>query len=154
MKRRGRHPALWVIAVTVVIVGVVVVWSVINMRRAASNALDRGPSVPVPSEADAAAMPLPPEGVTVTIKQRGNGWLPGGRHKLHLDDITGGQVMVSVTDSDGRVILGPKSVRKGDSFSAGGMDIEVSRLENMVVGTSDFGEFTVKSSSASSRPAM
>jgi hypothetical protein len=153
MEPRGRHAAMWVIAATVVIVAAAVVWSVIGMRRQATKLLDRGPSVPAPTAADAAAVPLTADGMTVTIKQRSSAWLPGGKLKLHLDDITGGQVIISVTDTGGRVVLGPKSVTTGDKFSVGGMDGHVIRLENMAVGSGDFGEFQVKPASPTTRPA-
>jgi hypothetical protein len=137
----------------VVIVAAVVLWTVIDMRRRATKLLERGPSVPAPTAADAAGIPLTAAGTRVTVKQRGNAWLPGGQMKLHVDDITGGQVMVSVTDSGGRVVLGPRSVRRGETLTVAGMDITVARLENMLVGSSDFGEFEVKPASATTRPA-
>jgi len=140
-------------AVVVVIASAVVVCSVIEMRRGAAKLLDRGPSVPTPTAADAAAMPLTRDGVRVTVKQRGNAWLPGGKVKLHVDDITGRQVLVSVTDVDERVVLGPKSITKGEKFAVSDMEIEVVRLENLLVGSGDFGEFDVKPAPATSPSA-
>jgi hypothetical protein len=148
MKRLSRDALLWVIAVTVIVVGGTAVWSMLAARAGASRLLDRGPSVPVPTAADAAAAPLTAEGVRITVKQRSSAWLPGGSLKLHLDDITGGQVLVSVTDSEGRVIVGPKSVTQGDVFRVGEMNVQVIRLLNMLTSTSDFGEFEVKPGSA------
>ena len=115
MRRRGRNIAIWIMAVVVVIVSAVVVWSVIEMRRGAAKLLDRGPSVPTPSAADAAAMPLTRDGVRVTVKQRGNAWLPGGKLKLHVGDITGGQALVSVTDEDERVVPGQSPSQRARS---------------------------------------
>jgi hypothetical protein len=63
---------------------------------------------------------------------------------LHLDDITGQQVLLSVSDDSGRVVLAPQSVRQDDNFSVSDMDISVVRLENIAIGSGDFGEFEVK----------
>ncbi|HEV2295490.1 MAG TPA: hypothetical protein VGR35_16695 [Tepidisphaeraceae bacterium] len=145
---RHRDIAVWTIACAAVVAAGVVVWTMVGIRSGADQLLNRGPSVPAPSAADAAATPLDPAGVRLTIKQRGNGWLPGGKLKLHLDDITGQQVIVSVTDHAGRVILAPQSVKKGDRFTVSGMEISLVRLENMLVGSADFGEFEVKPQSA------
>ena len=88
----------------------------------------------------------------ITIKQRTSAWLPGGKFKLHLDDITGGQVLVSVTDRDDKVIEGPRSVRKDDAFTVGGLRVAVVRLENMLAGSGDFGEFDVSLAPPATRP--
>ena len=68
---------------------------------------------------------------------------------MHLDDITGRQVLVSVTDRDDRVVFGPKSVRKGDRFhlpprGEPELAVEVVRLRNVLAGGGDFAEFLVK----------
>ena len=143
--RMARHRDIgrWAIAGAVVVAAAAVVWAMLGIRSGADELLNRGPSAPAPSAADAAATPLTSEGVRLTVKQRGNGWLPGGKLKLHLDDITGGQVIVSVTDADGRVILAPRSVKTGERFTVSGMEVAVVRLENMLVGSGDFGEFQV-----------
>ena len=140
---RHRDIALWTIACAAVAAAAIVVWMMVGVRTHTDQLLGRGPSVPAPSAADAAKAPLTPAGVRLTIKQRSNAWLPGGELKLHLDDITGQQVTVSVTDDAGRVIFAPKSVKKDDRFTVAGMEIVVVRLENILIGSDDFGEFDV-----------
>jgi hypothetical protein len=136
--------AIWIITAAVVVTSAVMVWAIIEMRRGAEKLMDRGPSAPMPSAADAAAISLTSSGVSLTVKQRGAAWLPGGKFKLHLDDITGQQVIVSVTDDHGSVVVGPLSVTVGRKFTVSNMEIEVVRLENLLLGSSDFGEFVVK----------
>jgi len=103
--------------------------------------------VPQQSAADASAIVLDDKGTTLTIKQRQNAWLPGGSHKLHLDDISGGQVLVSVTDSSGNVFIGPTSLREGDRLKVTGsrstLEIELTTLRNLLVGD-DFAEIHVR----------
>jgi hypothetical protein len=141
---RYRNLAIWAIAGAAVVAALAIVWAVIGIRSGADQFLNRGPAIPSPSATDAAATPLTPSGVGLTIKQRSDYWLPGGKLKLHLDDITGQQVLVSVTDDSGRVVLAPQSVKPGDRFSVSDMEITVVRLENILVGSGDFGEFEVR----------
>ena len=138
-----RSVAIWTIAVAAVVAALAVVWVVIGIRSGAEQFVNRGPAIPTPSATDAAATPLTPSGVRLTIKQRSHAWLPGGKLKLHLDDITGQQVLVSVTDDSGRVVLAPQSVRQGDHLSVSDVEITVVRLENIVIGSGDFGEFEI-----------
>ncbi|MDA0833366.1 MAG: hypothetical protein O2955_09210 [Planctomycetota bacterium] len=142
----SRHRTIigWTIAGVAIVAAAAVVWAVVGIRSRTEDLLGRGPAAPVPSANDAAATPLTSSGVLLTIKQRSNAWLPGGKLKLHLDDITGQQVIVSVTDDTGRVTLAPKSVKQGDRISISDMEITVVRLENLLVGSGDFGEFEVK----------
>jgi hypothetical protein len=153
MAHRSRTFAMWTIAVAIVGASVAVVWTVIGMKRDAAKLLDRGPSVPAPSAQDAAETPATREPTRITVKQRGDGWLPGGTLRLHIGDITGGQVLVSVTDRDQRVVHGPRSVREGDAFTIAGLRITVARLENMLVGSGDFAEFDVTLASPATQPA-
>lgn len=121
----------------------------IGLGIGAVMALKPRPSTeaPQPSQSDAQRMVVPAEGLVLTIKQKSNAYLPGGKAKLHLDDITGRQVLVSVTDDNGHVILGPKSVKVDDVFDISVENethqVEVVRLKNMLAG-GDFGEFRVK----------
>ena len=146
MARKSRNRAMMIVTAAMVIVAGVIVWAVIGIRSDVKEALTK-PEAPEPSQSDMADVPLTDEGVSVTVKQRDGGWLPGGKYKLHLDDITGGQVLVSVTDKDGRVVLTPRSVKKGKRFAMPDkspvMEVEVIRLENVLTGE-DFGEFAVK----------
>lgn len=142
--RRNRSYAIWVIASAAVAAALAVVWTMLGIRSGADQLFNRGPTLPTPSVTDAAATLLTPEGVKLTIKQRSHAWLPGGKLKLHLDDITGQQVLVSATDAAGRVVLAPHSVRQGDRFGVSNMEIVVVRLNNIVFGSGDFGEFEVR----------
>jgi len=104
------------------------------------------PELPAPSAEQAASTPLGDGGIEFTVKQKGSAHVPGTRAKLHLDDITGRQVLVSVTDDGDRVIFGPKSVRRGDVLdlpTTPAVRVEVKRLENKLAG-GDFGEFVVR----------
>lgn len=108
----------------------------------------RNYTVPAPSANDAAEVVMTADGVPLTIKQRENAWLPGGQMKLHLDDITGRQVLISVTDASGKVILGPHSARVDERIlippgEKATHEIEVVRLKNLLTGD-DFGEFVVR----------
>lgn len=140
---RGRSIAVGTIAGASVVAALAVVSAVIGIRSGAEQFWNRGPALPAPSATDAAAKPLTASGVRLTIKQRSHAWLPGGKLKMHLDDITGQQVLVSVTDDTGRVVLAPQSVRQGDRFNVSDMQISVARLENILIGSADFGEFEV-----------
>jgi len=143
MSDRSRTLAMWTIAAAVVGAAVAIVWTLVGMSRDAGKLLDRGPSVPAPSAQDAADAIATSQPTRITVKQRGSAWLPGGKLKLHIDDITGGQVLASVTDGCERVVHGPKSVRKGDTFTVADLSISVVRLENLLVGSGDFAEFDV-----------
>ncbi len=107
------------------------------------------PGAPEPTAADAARIQLDEGGVLLTIKQRSSAWLPGATRRLYLDDITAGQVLVSITDVEGHVLMGPKSVRAGERFVVDAhpqaMEVQVVRLKNFLVGD-DFGEFRVRRS--------
>jgi len=140
---QGRSIPIWMIAIAFVVAALALVSAVIGMRSGAEQFWNRGPELPTPSATDAAANPLTTSGVRLTIKQRSHAWLPGGKLKLHVDDVTGQQVLVSVTDDSGRVVLAPQSVRKGDRFDVSGMQISVVRLENILIGSAGFGEFEV-----------
>jgi hypothetical protein len=153
MKRRTRNLLLFATALAVVAASVAVTWTMVGVNRGAAKLLDRGPAAPSPTARDAAEIPLSGEPVRVTIKQRSSGWLPGGKYKLHLDDITGRQVLVSVTEDEDRVVQGPKSVKPGDTFTVGNLHLTVVRLENLLVGSGDFGEFDVSLTPPATRPA-
>lgn len=140
---------VWIVTAVLILAGIGVA-SVFRLFKLPSKPrwLERA-EAPKPTRAQAASTALAPEGQLITIKQHGAVWLPGGQYQLHLDDITGGQVIVSVTDRHEQVIFGPKSVRKKDLFQLPSdqdseLIVEVRRLENILVGGGDFGEFLVK----------
>lgn len=100
------------------------------------------PGAPHRTLEDAANWAIPAEGLLITVRQRDSEWLPGGKHKLHLDDITGRQVLLSITDSLDKVVHGPKSTKVGEKITVGEVTVEPVRLKNLLVGE-DFGEFRV-----------
>lgn len=137
--------ALWIVVAVVLLAGIGV-GAVMGLfsRKPGEGLFNRAPQ---PSKCDAAAVTIPAEGVRATVKQNGKAWLPGGRYELHLDDITGRQVLISVTDADGHVVLGPMSVKRNSGFAVPlgerpAFVVRVVRLENMLAG-GDFGEFLV-----------
>ena len=118
-------------------------WSAIALRRSATRFIDRGTPIPVPSESDAAATIMTNNGATLTIKQRSSAWLPGGVLKIHIDDITSGQVLISVTDTGGKVVVAPKSIKQNDQLLVSDMQVKLVRLKNVAIGSGDFAEFEV-----------
>ncbi|HEX8324639.1 MAG TPA: hypothetical protein VF595_12095 [Tepidisphaeraceae bacterium] len=136
----------------VLVVAVVVASAVFGLVKGCRTNAE--PELPKPTAADAANISLTDTGVTLIVKQRDFAWLPGGISRLHLDDITGRQVLVSVTDAAGHVVCVPRSLQSGDVFTVDGptpMSIECVRLKNLLTGT-DFGEFRIRSVTSTTRP--
>lgn len=83
----------------------------------------------------------------VPIYQRTSMKLPGrrGTLRVQLDDITRGQVLVSVYGLGGTVIAGPTSMKEGDelALSARGEEyiLRLDRLVNLLIGA-DYGVFS------------
>src|SRR5688500_3340761 len=71
--------------------------------------------------------------VSMKVRQRSTTRVPGSQQALHLtiDDITRGQVMTSLKDSDGKPVLAPTSFKEGDaaSFSFGDAVYELQLAE-------------------------
>ncbi len=84
----------------------------------------------------------------LTVVQRSSKDLPGsdGRISVHVDDITGGQVLLTIRGDDGRKVIDQQSVRVDDiiDFEADGRKylLCVVRLANFLIGD-DFVEFAV-----------
>lgn len=78
--------------------------------------------------------------VTLTVKQRTTTAVPGtaGQLSLTVDDITRGQVMISLLDQDGTPLVGPVSAEHDQSisFQVGGATYaaRVTELSNALVG--------------------
>jgi hypothetical protein len=102
-----------------------------------------------PKKQDAPAplqQPAPPGPVLVdlpiemTVKQRTTTPVPGSEEALSvtIDDVTRGQVMVSLAGKDGNVVLGPTSLAEGKSakFKLGekSYSVTLSELDNELVG--------------------
>ena len=83
---------------------------------------------------------LPQTVVSLTLKQRSSKAIPGSDERIFLqvDDITGGQVLVSVRDDEGKTVLDDVSAKQGDvvSFKVGAKTyfIRVKELQNFLVG--------------------
>lgn len=91
--------------------------------------------------------------VEMTVKQRTTTSVPGsgGAVQLTADDITRGQVMVSVSGKDGGVLLGQTSLERGKAavFKVDGESytLTLKTLSNAIIGE-DFATFTVSQEAA------
>ena len=91
--------------------------------------------------------------VKLTVKQRSTTGIPGSDGKLFItcDDITRGQVMVSVVDDEGIPVLGPVSLKKGAArafhVSNDVYRLTLQELNNALVGE-DFASFVVSDPSS------
>ena len=114
--------------------------------------------------APAATAPPPrlrvPNGrATIIAVQRTTGPLPGsnGQVRLTVADITGGQVMVSISTSEGEAIVDTISIRQSDkvSFSVDRkhFTLILEELRNALVGD-DLAEFTLIETPAVPGPAL
>lgn len=110
----------------------------------------------VPTEPTAgAARKLQELPMTVTVKQRSTTTVPGSEDELMvtIDDVTRGQVMVSLAEKDGSPILGPVSMKEDDSalfqFDQASYSIRVNELANALVGD-DFASFVIDAASPGS----
>ncbi|MHC4819850.1 MAG: hypothetical protein ACYTF8_17530, partial [Planctomycetota bacterium] len=64
------------------------------------------------------ALSLPEGGTRVTVDQRSAAVVPGsdGRVRVHLGDITRGQVQLTLAGPDGTTLIAPTSVKEGDAL--------------------------------------
>lgn len=91
---------------------------------------------------------LPDDPFRMTIVQRRAKAIPGSRNtvKVHLDDITGGQVLLEIRGFGGKVIVDTTSVKAGDTvpfrLAEGDYYLHVLELRNLIVGN-DFGVFEI-----------
>ena len=78
--------------------------------------------------------------IKMTVKQRTTTAVPGSEEALSvtIDDVTRGQVMISLADEDGNVVLAPTSLAEGKSanFKLGekSYSLTLSELDNELVG--------------------
>lgn len=90
----------------------------------------------------------------MTVRQRSTTSIPGSVERLSLaiGDITGGQVVVELARGEGGALLGPLSMKPGDSAPFLYEDVkyalELMRLRNKLVGE-DFATFRLTHSSSS-----
>lgn len=86
------------------------------------------------------SLDLPAEGVEVTMTQRRTADIEGtqGYLRLHIDDITAGQVLLSVRGADGKTFVSPRSVREGDRVTVdlgdGRYVLVIKSLVNLLIG--------------------
>lgn len=103
----------------------------------------------------------PPLGIadlpaTVIVKQRSTTTIPGSRNGLSIstEDITHGQVAVSITQSEGDALLGPVSLRLNESrtfrFKESEYSLTLTALENALIGE-DFATFAIAEGSLPQR---
>lgn len=99
------------------------------------------------------AVATPPPTITglplsLTLRQRSSKFVPTSADKLKLTtgDITTGQVTVSLSLKDGKTVLGPRSMKRGDSeiFQFGNKEysLKLVDLRNALLGE-DFADFTI-----------
>jgi hypothetical protein len=110
---------------------------------------ERPPSTSAPPTAESSPSPsisqLP---VSMKVRQRSTTTIPGSTNELLLtvDDITRGQVMVSVIRKSGIAVLGPISMENDDTttfhFGETLYSLTLSELENDLVGD-DFASFVI-----------
>lgn len=90
---------------------------------------------------------------TLRVVQRHSAPLPGSREylRLHLGDISGGKVTVSITADDGTTLVDQRVAREGDrvefALADGRYVLRVDRLVNMLVGD-DHAEFSIEPATA------
>jgi hypothetical protein len=93
-------------------------------------------------------MVLPAETVTMTVAQRSTTPIDGsnGNVRLTIDDITRGQVLASISTSEGESVLSPVSMKPGESsaFKVDGhpFSLSLDMLQNRLIGT-DHAVFTL-----------
>ena len=96
--------------------------------------------------------------VEMTVKQRSTTAVPGSDEALRItiDDITAGQVMVSLADNDGKGVLASTSLKQGETaefkFQQQKYQLTLSELENELVGE-DFATIAISQGSTPS-PAL
>jgi hypothetical protein len=107
-------------------------------------ACSRGPPQRPPATPAAAPAPIRDLPATLRVKQRTTTAIPGsdGRVSVTVDDVTRGQVMVSIlrtpADEDAGVLMGPRSMRAAESakFELDGATfvLEIAALETELMG--------------------
>jgi len=89
-----------------------------------------------------------PEPASVTIIQRNSKPLPGSRGYLTLsiDDITGGQVLVTVRSGDGQAFIDQRSMRQGETatfeFNGAQYALTIEKMVNLLIGD-DWAVFSI-----------
>ncbi|MHC4973488.1 MAG: hypothetical protein ACYTG3_14260 [Planctomycetota bacterium] len=84
------------------------------------------------------ALTLPPGGLRLTVVQRSAAVVAGsgGRVRVHLGDITRGQVQLTLAGPDGATLIAPTSVKVGDALPfhlEGRYYVTVVQLKNRLV---------------------
>ena len=106
-----------------------------------------------------APLELPDDGATVQLAQRTSAELPGskGVYTIGIDDITAGQVGLTIGRKDGGAVLLSKSVRARETvpftIDAHRYEVVVDDLHNELIGN-DSARFTVRAAKGTSDPAV
>ena len=93
---------------------------------------------------------LNPDPLQITVVQRGAQDIPGlqGQAQVRIDDITNGQVLLTLADGKGGPLVAPTPVRESDvmPFKIGGQEffLHVRKLENELLGD-DYAVFDISS---------
>lgn len=159
-----RRQMIFALVLVAIVLAVVVVGGLLFFGIASTQTVQVVVSAPVPGQLPVPGQEqmkstlLPPEGMEMTLKQRETRWLAGARLKLSIDDITNGQVLISISDDAEQVLVGPKSVREGDELQFLGPDgapmtLEVLKLRNILIGD-DLADFRLLPAKGSTRPAL
>jgi hypothetical protein len=113
-------------------------------------ACSRRPAEPPRAEPEPPVAGLP---ISLRVAQRTTTEIPGsdGRLRLTIDDITRGQVMITLLDSAGTPVVGPVSMRENDEqiFVLDGVRLrwKLARLDVVLVGV-DHAEFVLDAAPA------
>ena len=114
-----------------------------------------GAGSPAPAATASPPATIPGLPVSLRVTQRSTTTVPGAMDELSLtiDDITRGQVMVSLIGKDSEPLYGPVSMKDGDeaSFRFGETDyrLRLAELENSLVGD-DFATFEISAAGSTS----
>lgn len=98
------------------------------------------PSTPPRANSASSAPPIAKLPVELTVNQRSTTAIPGSLNKLSItvDDVTRGQVMVSVVQTDAAPLLGPISMKEEDTqkleVQGVGYTLRVTGLTNSLMG--------------------
>jgi hypothetical protein len=105
-------------------------WAVCNRTLTAPQRAASPPSLP----------PIAQLPVSLTVKQRSNTVVPGSQDQLSItvDDVTRGQVMVSLAQAESGPLLGPVSMKEGETkefwIESAAYTLRLSNLSNSLIG--------------------
>jgi len=125
-------------------------------QKALSTPVAEGSTAQENEESQEVVSPAKQVVANLRVKQRSTTDVPGFMPpvRLTVDDITGGQVIISIADDNGRALLSPQSLTPGKSarfaLDERDYDVTLSRLENSLVGD-DFATVAIAVAAPSSK---